>query len=100
MIERPPAIQAARAASAHVDASRLLASIKTLAAFGARPDGGVDRPALSAIDIEARRHLIDRARGLGCSVTTDDCANLFIRRPGTRELAPVMTGSHIDTQPT
>ncbi|WP_321874336.1 M20 family metallo-hydrolase [Burkholderia ubonensis] len=91
---------AAQAVSAHVDPSRLLGSIDALAAFGARTDGGVDRPALSARDIEARRHLIERAHALGCTVTTDDCANLFIRRAGTEDIAPVMTGSHIDTQPT
>jgi acetylornithine deacetylase/succinyl-diaminopimelate desuccinylase-like protein len=87
----------ARAASAHVDSSRLLGAIEALAAFGARSDGGVDRPALSPLDIDARRHLIDRAHALGCTVTTDGCANLFIRRPGTEDIAPVITGSHIDT---
>ncbi|TDV03520.1 M20 family metallo-hydrolase [Paraburkholderia caballeronis] len=87
-------------ASEHVDADRLLASVDTLASFGARGDGGVDRPALSAVDLDARRHLIDRARALGCTVSTDACANLFFRRAGTEDLAPVMTGSHIDTQPT
>jgi N-carbamoyl-L-amino-acid hydrolase len=91
---------AAQAASAHVDPFRLLGSIDALAAFGARTDGGVDRPALSARDLDARRHLIERAHALGCTVTTDDCANLFIRRVGTEDIAPVMTGSHIDTQPT
>lgn len=90
----------ARAASAHVDSSRLLGAIEALAAFGARSDGGVDRPALSPLDIDARRHLVDRAHALGCTVTTDGCANLFIRRPGTEDIAPVITGSHIDTQPT
>ncbi|WP_250536866.1 M20 family metallo-hydrolase [Caballeronia sp. AZ10_KS36] len=83
-----------------VDQDRLLESIDTLAAFGARRDGGVDRPALGERDIEARRFLIDRARALGCSVHVDACANLFFRREGDAALAPVMTGSHIDTQPT
>ncbi|MBB2929027.1 M20 family metallo-hydrolase [Paraburkholderia silvatlantica] len=83
----------------HVDAGRLLASVETLASFGARDDGGVNRPALSADDLDARRYLIERARALGCTVTVDACANLFIRRAGTEALAPVVTGSHIDTQP-
>ncbi|SAL55738.1 allantoate amidohydrolase [Caballeronia sordidicola] len=83
-----------------VNAARLLDSIQTLARFGAREDGGVDRPALSSIDIDARRHLIDRALALGCSVRTDACANLFFRREGLENLPPVMTGSHTDTQPT
>ncbi|HEY3599150.1 MAG TPA: M20 family metallo-hydrolase [Paraburkholderia sp.] len=87
-------------AAAHVDAARVIASIDTLARFGARDDGGVDRPTLSTLDIAARRHLIERAHALGCTVTTDACANLFIRRAGLEDLPPVMTGSHIDTQPT
>ncbi|WP_322104393.1 M20 family metallo-hydrolase [Paraburkholderia sp. J41] len=89
---------AARVA-AHVSETRLLASIETLASFGARGDGGVNRPALGPLDVEARRHLVERARALGCSVSVDACANLFIRREGTGTLAPVLTGSHIDTQP-
>jgi len=86
--------------ASHINASRLLESIETLARFGAREDGGVDRPALSSTDIEARRFLIDRAAALGCTVRTDACANLFFRRPGLEDLPPVMTGSHVDTQPT
>ncbi|WP_322052403.1 M20 family metallo-hydrolase [Paraburkholderia bannensis] len=89
----------ARAVAAHVDAERLLEAVKSLASFGARDNGGVDRPALSERDLDARRYLIERAAALGCTVTTDHCANLFIRRPGTEPLAPVMTGSHADTQP-
>ncbi|WP_404608108.1 M20 family metallo-hydrolase [Caballeronia udeis] len=87
-------------AAAHINASRLLESVETLARFGAREDGGVDRPALSPIDIGARRFLIDRAAALGCTVRTDACANLFFRHPGLEDLPPVMTGSHVDTQPT
>jgi N-carbamoyl-L-amino-acid hydrolase len=83
-----------------VNQDRLLESIDTLATFGARDDGGVDRPALGERDIEARRFLIERARALGCGVHVDACANLFFRREGDAALAPVMTGSHIGTQPT
>ncbi|MBN3856967.1 M20 family metallo-hydrolase [Paraburkholderia sp. Ac-20340] len=89
----------ARAAAAQVNPQRLLDAIQALASFGARDDGGVDRPALSGRDLQARRYLIERAIALGCTVTTDHCANLFIRRAGSEDLAPVMTGSHADTQP-
>ncbi len=95
-----PADTIALRTAAHVDPARLIASIDALARFGARDDGGVDRPTLSALDLAARRHLIERAQALGCTVTTDACANLFIRRAGLEDLPPVMTGSHIDTQPT
>lgn len=87
-------------AASYIDASRLLESIETLALFGAREDGGVDRPALSPADIDARRFLVNRAVALGCTVHTDACANLFFRRSGLEDLSPVMTGSHVDTQPT
>ncbi|MEQ9121271.1 MAG: hydantoinase/carbamoylase family amidase, partial [Alphaproteobacteria bacterium] len=37
----------------------------------------------------------------GLTVTVDRMGNMFARRPGKRDdLAPVMAGSHLDTQPT
>lgn len=83
----------------HVDSERLRTAITALARYGGRDDGGVARETLSDIDLQARRHLIDRARELGCTVEVDECANLFFRRPGRSDLPPVMTGSHVDTQP-
>lgn len=82
-----------------INNERLQNAIAALAAFGGRDDGGVARETLTQIDLDARRHLIDTARALGCEVATDDCANLFFRRPGTTDLPPVLTGSHADTQP-
>lgn len=82
-----------------INSERLQNAIAALAAFGGRDDGGVARETLTQIDLDARRHLIDTARALGCEVATDDCANLFFRRPGTTDLPPVLTGSHADTQP-
>lgn len=71
-----------------------------LAAFGRRTDGGVNRQALSGEDIAARKQLISWAEELGYRVFTDAVGNLFIRREGQRpELAPIMTGSHLDSQP-
>jgi len=89
-----------RRAAYAVSGTRLNASLEDLARFGARDDGGVDRPALSPDDLAARAWLLERATALGCTVFTDACANLFIRRAGSSDLPPVMTGSHIDTQPT
>ena len=83
----------------HVQHDRLQSVIAELAAFGGRADGGVSRETLTVIDVQARRYLIDLARSRGCSVTIDDCANLFFRRPGSSDLPPVLTGSHADTQP-
>lgn len=94
-----PARQAAEAALQHVNSERLRAAIAELAAFGGRPDGGVSRQTLTDTDLQARRWLVDRVRGLGCAVEIDDCANLFFRRPGRSALPAVLTGSHADTQP-
>ncbi len=72
-----------------------------LARFGAQPDGGVDRPALSGAEIEARAELVACGRSLGLDPFTDAAANLFLRLPGLQpDLPPVLAGSHIDSQPT
>jgi N-carbamoyl-L-amino-acid hydrolase len=82
-----------------VDEARLNAAVAALARFGGRDDGGVTRETLTPIDLAARRYLIDHARSLGCDVAIDACGNLFFRRAGQADLPPVLTGSHIDTQP-
>lgn len=82
-----------------VSATRLQQLLDTLATFGPGRDGGMNRQALSEEDFAARAWLIGAARNLGCQVWTDACANLFIRRDGREDLPPVMTGSHLDTQP-
>lgn len=97
--EREDALQAAEAVQDHVDSDRLKEAISELARFGGRDDGGVSRETLTDTDLQARRYLIDSARSLGCIVEVDECANLFFRRPGKTELPPVLTGSHVDTQP-
>jgi N-carbamoyl-L-amino-acid hydrolase len=100
MIEhKEQAVAAAELAQDHVDGKRLQAALDALARFGGREDGGVAREALTEIDLQARRHLVEQARMLGCEVEIDDCANLFFRRPGTSALPAVLTGSHADTQP-
>jgi N-carbamoyl-L-amino-acid hydrolase len=100
MIEQnEQAVLAAARAQDHVDSARLQRALDALANFGGRDDGGVAREALTEIDLQARRHLVDQARALGCDVEIDACANLFFRRPGTAALPAVLTGSHADTQP-
>ncbi len=72
-----------------------------LAQFGARNDGGVDRQALSSSEIAARAELVAWGRALGLQPFSDAMANLFLRLEGQKpELAPVLIGSHIDSQPT
>lgn len=83
-----------------VDEARLWQAHMDLARHGATAKGGVRRLALSAEESAARRELVEAARALDLAVTTDPAGNLFFRMAGRRDdLAPVMTGSHIDSQP-
>lgn len=71
-----------------------------LAKHGATPAGGVDRQALSRQEIAAWRDVIAWGRAAGLSPFTDVAGNLFLRREGTDSQAPpVLTGSHLDSQP-
>jgi N-carbamoyl-L-amino-acid hydrolase len=90
-----------RSLSDLIDGNRLWSRIMKLAEIGARGDDGVDRPALSATEIEARALIVEWARGIGLSPFTDPVANLFLRYEGQDQtLPPIMIGSHIDSQPT
>ena len=90
----------ARDAVSRVDQDRLWQRHMEMARIGAIPNNGVNRAALSAEDIEARKLLISWARARNFSVASDAIGNLFIRRAGLdAHAAPVMTGSHTDSQP-
>ncbi|MCU0123176.1 Zn-dependent hydrolase [Pseudomonas vlassakiae] len=85
----------------HVDSARLWQSLMDLARLGATPKGGVCRLALTDLDRQARDLFVQWTEAAGCSVSVDAVGNIFARRPGRNpKLPPVMTGSHIDTQPT
>jgi len=84
-----------------VNGERLWASLMELAEIGATPKGGVCRLAASDLDGEARRLFIGWCEAAGCTVRVDKIGNIFAHRPGRdASLPPVMTGSHLDTQPT
>lgn len=83
-----------------VNGERLWQSLRDMAQFGAIPKDGVTRLALSEEDRLARDQLRDWTLEAGCSVRVDRMGNMFLRREGSRpELAPVITGSHVDSQP-
>lgn len=85
----------------HVDSARLWQSLMELARLGATAKGGVCRLALTDLDRQARDLFVEWCEAAGCSVSIDAVGNIFARRPGRNpKLPPVMTGSHIDTQPT
>ncbi|RMD62511.1 MAG: Zn-dependent hydrolase [Alphaproteobacteria bacterium] len=82
------------------DERRLWDSLMEMARIGATPGGGVGRLALTDLDREARDLFVRWAEDAGCTVRIDRIGNIFARRSGGDEsLPPVMTGSHLDTQP-
>src|SRR5690349_9477559 len=71
-----------------------------MAKIGATEKGGVCRLALTDLDKQARDLFCQWAKQAGCTIKVDKMGNIFARRPGKdNSLPPVMTGSHIDTQP-
>ena len=90
----------ALAAAAAVDEARLWSRQMAMAEIGATERGGVNRAALSDEDRRARKLMLEWAGDLGFEVATDGIANLYVRKPGRRaDAAPVVTGSHLDSQP-
>ncbi len=72
-----------------------------MAEIGATPRGGCNRQALTDADWAGRALLTDWATAAGCRMREDAIGNLFLRREGrSAELPVVLTGSHLDTQPT
>lgn len=76
---------------------RLLASLQELGAIGGLPGGGVCRLALTDADKQGRDWTVARMHALGMTVTVDAIGNVVGVYPGLEDMAPVMTGSHIDT---
>ena len=84
-----------------IDGSRLWDSLMEMAQIGATEKGGVNRLALTDLDRESRDLFTRWCQAAGCTVTFDAIGNMFARRPGRdSSLPPVMTGSHLDSQPT
>ena len=84
-----------------IDGDRLWGALMELAKIGATPKGGVCRLTLTDLDKQGRDLVSRWAREAGMTVTIDKIGNGFMRRPGRdNSLPPVVTGSHIDTQPT
>ena len=84
-----------------IDGDRLWNSLMELAKLGATEKGGVCRIALTDLDRQGRDLFTRWAREAGCEVRVDRIGNIFARRAGRDDTrAPVVTGSHIDTQPT
>src|SRR5947199_336310 len=86
--------------SIRVDGARLWRSLMNLAQIGATPKGGVRRLALTDLDRQGRDLVVGWLRDAGASTEIDGAGNVFAVRRGRDDAAPVvLTGSHVDTQP-
>src|SRR5438445_3128423 len=84
-----------------INGDRLWASLMEMAKIGATPKGGECRLTLTDLDKQSRDLFIQWCKDAGCTVKVDQMGNIFARRPGrNNSLAPVGTGSHLDSQPT
>jgi N-carbamoyl-L-amino-acid hydrolase len=84
-----------------IDGARLWDSLMEMAKIGATPKGGVCRLALTDLDRQGRDLFVRWAKEAGCTIGVDRMGNVYARRAGRDDsLAPVMTGSHADSQPT
>jgi N-carbamoyl-L-amino-acid hydrolase len=83
-----------------INGERLWQSLMAMAEIGATARGGSCRLALSEEDKAGRELFAHWCREAGLTLSVDRIGNLFARRAGTDpEAAPVMMGSHLDTQP-
>src|SRR5438445_4613494 len=95
-----PSDQRDSVGSLRVDGGRLWRSLMDLAKIGATPKGGVRRLALTDLDRQGRDLVVGWLRETGASVEIDGAGNMFATRRGRADAAPVvLTGSHVDTQP-
>lgn len=71
-----------------------------LARIGGTPKGGVCRLTLTDLDRQGRDTFIAWAKQAGLAVRIDGIGNIFARREGLdADAAPVVIGSHLDSQP-
>jgi N-carbamoyl-L-amino-acid hydrolase len=83
-----------------VNGGRLQGSLEEMAKIGGTPGGGVQRLTLTDEDKQARDLFVSWLKELNLEITVDEMGNIFGRRPGkNNDLPPVMSGSHIDSQP-
>jgi beta-ureidopropionase / N-carbamoyl-L-amino-acid hydrolase len=87
--------------NARVNGQRLWDALMEMAKIGATPKGGCKRLTLTDLDKQGRELFRAWCEQAGCTVKVDQMGNMFARRAGVEDrLAPVIIGSHLDTQPT
>ncbi|WP_255192099.1 Zn-dependent hydrolase [Natronobeatus ordinarius] len=83
-----------------LERDRFVETMTEQAEIGATDGGGLHRLALSEEDREIRDWFRDQLEALEIPVRVDEFGNMFGRREGTNpDAAPVLVGSHLDSQP-
>ena len=83
-----------------VDGPWVVRVLDDLARFGASPGGGVNRPAYSSADLEARAWLDEMMATIGLEVAVDGARNTIGRTVTSSAGVPAIAlGSHTDTVP-
>lgn len=81
-------------------ADRIREWIEGMAAFNATPEYGTTRILFTRQELANRAYVKTQMQKLGLVVTEDAIGNIYATHQGTNsQLAPVWTGSHIDTVP-
>jgi beta-ureidopropionase / N-carbamoyl-L-amino-acid hydrolase len=86
--------------SLRINGKRLRKSLESMGRIGGTAGGGVSRLAASDEDRDARNLLRQWLEEIHLDVTVDEMGNIFGKRRGREDsLPPVMSGSHVDSQP-
>lgn len=84
-----------------INGARLWRRLMEMAEIGATANGGNNRQAITDADVAGRNLFLDWCEAANCEVRLDAVGNIFARRSGRDpNAAVVLTGSHLDTQPT
>ncbi|MFA6409384.1 MAG: Zn-dependent hydrolase [Gammaproteobacteria bacterium] len=83
-----------------INAKRLQSTLEESAKIGGTANGGITRLTLTDEDKKMRDLFVKWLKEINLEVTIDEMGNIFGRRSGKNDqLTPVLSGSHLDTQP-
>lgn len=78
--------------------TRMKDKLETMSQFGDTGNGGVTRYTLSTEDLLARNEFVRRMESIGCTIKTDDLANIYAILPGSDPTLPgIFIASHSDS---
>ena len=84
-----------------INPERLMGTLMAMAQIGGTAKGGCNRQALTDLDIEGRILFGEWCVAMNLGISFDAVGNMFARLEGREpSFAPLVLGSHLDTQPT